>query len=196
MENLTKQKIFVFIILIGLTVYYFLHWTGCHLADPFFFSKLNLTLQIIFDIRSDQHIPLSLARVLHNKVTQGSSDVINAYFAFWDIRFLLLLLSPFAVWGFFVRLYLLIKEKLAWENRDALVFSLALFIPCILLLHIIKNDLLAFLLFSLPIFYLSCRGWLLFLKTSKHAMWYVIALLLLSVWFSLLFNTNLTSFCV
>jgi hypothetical protein len=195
MENLRKQKIFITLVLVSFIAYYFSRWIGCHLTDTFFFSKLNLTLRIIFDIRSDQHIPLSLAHALHNKATQGSSDIINAYLAFWDIRFLLLLLSPIAVWGFFARLYYLIKEKQVRKNRDFFVLLLALLLPLFLLFHIIKNDTYSLVLFSLPIFYLSLRGWFVFLKARTHAFWYVVALVLLSFWFSLSFGSTFANFC-
>ena len=195
MEHMTAKKILLVLGLLGFSGLYLYHWAGCHLSNLFFFSPLDMKLRIIFDVGRDQHVPAFLARTLHNKLTQGSVDVFNAYVAFWDIRFLLLLLSPFTVWGFGTRLYYLARERRNRRNVDLFVVFLSLLVPLPVLFHVVKNDFLALLLFALPIVYLSARGWVLFVKKNTHALSYAFGLLLLSLWFLLSFGSVLSVFC-
>lgn len=196
MENLTKQKIFLIIVYSFVAVYYYTFWAGCHLANTFYFSKSDLILKIIFDIHSDQNIPQFLARLLHNKVTQGGSDIINAYLAFWNLQFLLLIYNPFALFGFFTRFYYLIQEKMTWKNPDLTAFILLLLIPILIVTHIIYKDAFLLLLFILPLSFLSLKGWFMILKKHRHAQWYIVAFILFTLWFSISIESNLTLFCV
>lgn len=192
MENITKKKIIFSIITLALTGFYFSHWFSCLLDSRFFFSHADTTLKIIFDIRGDYGIPSWQAHVLHNKITQSSIDVFNAYFYFWDISFLLLLISPLTLLGLILRLYYFIqKREVAIFEKIYLVF--ALLMPCFIMFS--KTNRIFLFIFALSLFFLSLRGIFLSIKHNKHHMLLLLLAIVISLWYLPILNTAILHFC-
>ena len=190
-----KKKLIIIILLLVTTGLYLSNWLYCHLDSIFLFSSLDLKLRIIFDIRTDQYVPLIVARLLHNKVTQGSVDIFNAYVHFWDIRFLLILLSPFTLFGIFCRMYYAIKRKVNLLFFEKILFFLCLFTPILIIFGVIKNEVAAIVIFVFPLTLLSFRGLFLFIEKHSHAWIYCMALIIFSFWYVFILKASLVEFC-
>jgi hypothetical protein len=195
MENIKIKKILIATALLVITGFYLSRWFDCHLDSKFFFSNLDLKLRVIFDIRTDQNVSLIVARLFHNKLTQGSADIFNAYVHFWDMRFLLMLLSPFTLFCIFYRAYCAIKEKLKLSFFEKILLLLCLFMPILIIFGIIKNEILEIIVFSFPLIFMSFRGLFLFIEKNSHAWAYCIFLIIFSFWYTFILNTNLLEFC-
>lgn len=189
------KKIIITIIVLALTGIYLFHWNGCVIDSKFFFSPLDVKLRILFDIRSDQHVPYTIARMLHNKITQGSMDIFNTYIHFWDIRFLFMLLSPFTLSGLLIWLYFVIRDKLHISIAEKTLIFFCLVLPMPILFGLMKNEVLALVILSLPLMLLSLRGFFLFLQKISYAWIVIVALIIFSLWNLSIMSTTLVDFC-
>jgi hypothetical protein len=195
MENMRIKKIFITILLLITTGFYLSFWFGCHLDSKFFFSPLDLKLRIIFDIRTNQNVPPIIARIFHNKLTQGSTDIFNAYVHFWDIRFLLMLLSPITLFCILYGIYCAIKEKVKILSFEKILLLLCLLMPIPILFGLVNNEIIAIIIFTFPLILFSLRGLFVFLERHRHAWVYCVTLIVFSFWHSFIINANLLGFC-
>lgn len=189
------KKIFISIILLAITGLYLSQWFNCYLDSKFLFSPLDLKLRIIFDVRTDQNVPLIVARLLHNKLTQGSIDIFNAYIHFWDIRFLLMLLSPVTLFFILYKIYHLIKTNAGIFILDKILPIICLLTPLPIVFGIIKNGTTAIITFAFPLILLSLSGLFLFLKRSLSTWIYFAILIAISLWYMLILNSKIIEFC-
>lgn len=192
---MTIKKTLITIVLLGITGLCLSHWFGCHPDSKFFFSALDLKLRIIFDIRTDQNVSSAVARLLHNKLAQGSVDIFNAYVHFWDIRFLMMLLSPFTLFGLFCSVYYVIKRKTNLLLSEKTLVLLCLLAPVPIMFGFMKNELMTVVLFAIPLIVLSLHGLFLFMEKHSNAWIYYIFLITFSLWYALILDSNLIVFC-
>jgi hypothetical protein len=189
------KKIFFSIILLAITGLYLSYWFNCYLDSKFFFSPLDLKLRIIFDVRTDQNVPLIVARLFHNKLTQGSTDIFNAYFHFWDIRFLLMLLSPFTLFFIFFKIFNLIKSGFGLSFYEKVILFLCLISPMPIIFNLIGNRIITVIIFAFPLIFMSLSGLFLFIKRHLYAWAYCIFLIAISLWYMFILNSKIIEFC-
>jgi hypothetical protein len=195
MENMKIKKIFFFIILLVITGLYLSCWLNCYLDSKFFFSPLDLKLRIIFDVRTDQNVPLIVARLFHNKLTQGSTDIFNAYFHFWDIRFLLMLLSPFTLFFILYKIFNLIKNGISLLFYEKFILLLCLLSPMPIIFNFAGNKIVSIIIFAFPLILLSLSGLFLFIKRHSSAWAYCIFFIAISLWYTLILDLKIVEFC-
>lgn len=195
METIKKKKLLIVIVATLVVILYLSHWLGCRLDSKFFFSALDVKLRIIFDIRSDQYVRAWEARMLHNKITQGSVDVFNAYIQFWDVRFLFFFLSPLGVLGLISWTYYAIKKQRVEQFYEKIFLALSFLIPFVILFGFITNAVLMILLLAVPLLVLGFRGLFLLIANNKYYVYYFSLALIFSLWYLLILNTMIINFC-
>lgn len=195
MENITGKKIFITLLVVFFFGLYFSHWIRCYLDNRFFFSSLDLNLRIIFDVRSDGSMPLLMARLLHNKLTEGSSYLFNTYSNYWDLRFLLYILSPVTFLGFLSWIFYTIKKKIVFSLLQRILVLFSLLLPIVILFGVIKNEIIALSLFSIPFVILSLEGYFTFVKNNKYFWMVFVLAIALSLYMFISLPVNILSFC-
>lgn len=189
------KKVFIVLLVLLLSILYFSHWLGCHLDSKFLFSALDLKLRIIFDIRSDGATIPFVARLFHNKATQGGADIFNGYIHFWDIRFLLYLLSPLTIFGAIVWAFYVVRRDIKISLLQKCLIFLFLVAPIFLEFHVIKNQSVGLILFSLPITLFSVKGLLHFSKKQKYYWAYMLLGTGVSLWYLFVIPVVIAAFC-
>lgn len=190
-----KRNILITLLILICSFLYFSNWIGCHVDTRFFYSALDTKLRVIFDIRSDATTFPFVAKLFHNKIVQGSMDIFNAYISFWDIRFLLILLSPLTLFGIGLRIFYSVKEKARLNFLEKILGIIFLLIPLILLIHLVPNQPLGLFFFAFPLVVFSLSGFFLFLKKQKYAWGYILILFVFSLWLLVALPSFLIDFC-
>ncbi len=188
------------IILLFITEVLFLRsWLLCReLKDFFYFSSQNIQLIIIDHIHNDIGIPILIVRMLHNKATVALVELIRHYLYFWDVRFLLPLISPLGVFALFVGLWYAIRSTFMPGKYK---LGLLTFLLCIPLIEMFFKPQQPFairlILLGTPYILLSIIGIWHFLATKRLIRYIIfVSLFLLSVWWYAVFQTKLLNFCV
>lgn len=103
---------FTYIVLAVVEFLFLKQWIVCKkFADQFYFSSFDLKLRLIEAIHNDSGIPLFWVRIFHNKVVGTAIDVYNNYVHYWDITFLVQLLSFVGVFGLLCCIWYLFQKK-------------------------------------------------------------------------------------
>jgi hypothetical protein len=180
-------------------LFYMRLWLACkELKDFFYFSVQNVQLIVIDHIHNDGGLPVTLVRILHNKATVGIIELIRHYLYFWDIRFLVPLLSPIGFFALLAGFWYILRAKLPLIYKSGILFVL-LSIPAVEM--IIKPQVpFAFrlVLLGVPYVAISLVGILHFIRGSRQPIRYTVCifLLMLSIWWYMVFQAELTNLCV
>lgn len=170
-------------------------WGGCNrFGDQFHFSYFDLTLRLQEGIHNDTDIPIFLVRLFHNKAAGTLLDIFRETIRFWDISFLISLLSFVGLFGYAYGIFKL------YERKKMLFLISAIFIFTFQLLEI-----LGFLRFAFEIkilfllFYfdsIALYGLSQFLKKNFIRITIPLILLALSLWWIYVFPFNPLNFCL
>lgn len=167
-------------------------WTNCtRLSDLFYFSEFDLRLRIIEAINNDEGIPLLIVRIFHNKVIGFILDVYRHILHFWDVNFLVWLISFLGIFSFVYGLYLL-----RFKRKRKLIGVLFLTLASLQFLEvIIKFDFLYKWKFFILLFLyssISLVGLSEFIKRNSFriSISLIMILFLLSIWWMNFFSEN------
>lgn len=173
---------FIFIVLAVIELLFLKQWFTCvKFASQFYFSAFDLKLRLIEAIHNDGDVPLFIVRLFHNKILGTFLDVYNNYVSYWEITFIIQLLSFVGAFGLFCCIWYLFREK---RNRWMLIlFAIALFMPFVEIFAILHVSFVFRLaLIVIPLFAMSFLGWREFLESEERfKYWLFILLMILSL---------------
>lgn len=178
------MKKLLIIILFILFLWWLTPWYFCHgLKHPFHFSiyQLNFTLDNL--IHNDISTPFALIRFYHNKITIFGIEFITRYLLFWDIKFLVNIISFTGVFGLLCGIWYFGKDILHKWYLKLLIIMILLF-PIV---EIFINPPIVFplkiTLFSLPFEIFSLLGITKLLE--RHNKLKIFALLTVLLWLTI-----------
>ncbi len=188
------KRLIIFITL-PIFIYNLSFWRNCEdFIGKFHFSLFDLELRIMEGIHNDT-LPHALVRVFHNKILGSIIDVYNHYMQFLNIHFMISLLTVVGLLGLGMAAVYAIKQK------HILLLSIGFILSLLPLGEIVfpqKLFVLKLLLIA-PYFVFSLIGWWHFLDGKKHAVPKVLLFFMLvglSVWWSVVFGSDASTYCV
>lgn len=157
----------------------------------YYFSESNLKLKLTDAINNDINTPFFFIRSYHNKFTFTVMEVARIYLMYWDIIFLVALLSPFGVFGFIMGLWYFTY----YRYRSKLLLSVIVLICVFQTIEIfIKPDIIfpiKILIFSLPYQLVSYFGISRMIIKREQKKIYII--LLIFIWLTIIWKYSLFS---
>lgn len=192
-----KRKI-ILAIFAAIELLFLGQWSTCvRFTEQFHFSSFDLSLRLIEGIHNDGSVPIFLVRLFHNRILGTIVDIYNNYTHYWDITFLLQLLSFVGVFGLLWSIWCNFRGKISKWVR--ILFVASLVIPIIEIVGILHFPFVLQLgLIAGPLLAMSFMGWWNFLADeNKFKYGIFVALEMLSVlWlFSTLLQSN-PMFCL
>lgn len=173
-------------------------WFVCNkFADFFHFSLLDLSLRVDEAVHTDGGVTVAGVRLFHNKAIGTMIDVFRDFLHYWDIVFLENFLSLVGVVGIlFAFWYLFQKSK-----KKPYIIAIFLFVVVIQFVEIflmpnVNFSIKAVLLF-VPLAIITLVGWNEYIeKNKKIGMWVTLIICFISIWWLLVFQDNIFSYCV
>jgi hypothetical protein len=141
-------------------------------------------------------VPMDIVRLFHNKITVFFFDIFGRYIQFFDIFYLIKILSLVGLFGLLNFYYLLFSQKI--KNKIFNIFGLLILtFPFLEIFQIMKHSfLLKISILILPFQIVSFLGSLFFLKKNKKSFFVIyLVLLVLSAGWIIVFKNDLLSFC-
>lgn len=189
-----KKKIFL-IILVLMELLFLQQWTACvRFAEQFHFSPFDLSLRLIEGIHNDNNVPLFFVRLFHNKILGTVIDIYNDYAHYWDVVFLIQLLSLIGFFGLICGIWYIFQVKVGKWAR--ILLAISLFVPIIeIILPVHFSFMVQLGLFAAPLLALTFLGWRYFLSVEGKLRYGIfLSLELLSIlWlYGTLLQPNLT----
>lgn len=179
--------IFFFLFLWWLTPWYFCH----NFKDPYYFSIHGLQINLDDLIHNDTGLPFSLIRFYHNKITVFAAATFSRYLLFWDIKFVLNLISFTGIFGLACAL---------WYKRYPKILLILMF--AFPLIEIFFKPAIIFpvkiTLFALPLEIISLLGITKLLSVHNYSKKIYLLLLLIlwfSIWWRQIFPLEAFEFC-
>lgn len=160
-------------------------------------TSAQLSEYLTRDIHNEQHVPILLVRLFYNKLTASVFWGLKPYLAFFDLPFLVTLLSLIGCVGFVLGIWFVVSKKQSKLLNS--IVPLILIIPLVEVLGFSKLPfLLRFLLIALPFEALSLYGLFALVQTKRSRLptILIIVLLCLSLLFLFAFPTGYSSYCV
>ena len=193
------KRINIAVVITILTEFMFVKsWFACKaLQDFFYFSLFDIQLIITGHIHADTGVPLLLTRIVHNKISVTAIEFFRHYAYFWDVRFLLPLLSPIGVFSVIAGIWYLANSKIQRGKKIA-IFIILLGMPIVEM--VVKPQLpfpVRIILLSLPLIVLSGYGiFHFFNRTNRAKIAWFVTVALLSIWWYYVFHNEFAIFCV
>lgn len=192
------RKSILAITVVGFAIPYLL-WGACNrLADKFHISPFDLQLRLIEAIHNDRGENLMVVRFFHNKVVGFGMDIYRQYLYFWDVKFLLYILSFVGLFGLVYGVWFFFRHKIG-DKRLWVLFIVLLVMPLVELLVKINIPLPVhmFALF-LPSYLFSLLGikWFLDGKSKRFRVITLILLALISIAWMVFFAENFVEYCL
>lgn len=199
MEDAMKKSLAIIIPAVALETVSLTRWL---LACKDFTGQMHLTTAqlaeyLTRDIHNEQHVPIILVRLFFNKLIAGVFWGLKPYLTFFDLPFLVTLLSVVGCVGFILGAWFLVQKNT--RKRFYSIISVLLLLP---LLEVFGHDklpfLVRFLLLALPFAGLSLFGIVMLVRTNKSSLPFVLLVIacLLSLLFLVAFPTAYGSYCV
>jgi len=192
-----KLKYLIFITLVILFGYLLRNMLVCtNYNGNFHYSSVVDSFHLKQLIANEGSTSIILVRIFHNKLTLFAFDIFGRYMQFFDISYLIKILSLAGLLGLLNFYYLLLSQKI--KNKFIDYFGvLILMFPLLEIFQITKqNFLIKMILLIIPYQIASFIGTLSFLKQNKKfsiALYFV--LLILSVGWIIVFKNDALSFC-
>jgi hypothetical protein len=171
-------------------------WLPCQrIFEKLYFSSFDVLLKLDESIHNDIGYNTFLARFFHNKIIVSSTEIVNKYMLFWDIRSGLLL---FSIIGYFGILYgfwtLLTKEKKTIKLW--LAICILLLLPLIEIFNLPIPRVIRFVITTGPLYLFSLYGlWQFSIRYKKHGFIILILLAVISIWYFLVMQHDITTYC-
>ena len=172
-------------------------WLQCkELRELFYFSFSNIRLIIDDHIHTDGGMSIWLVRIIHNKVSVTLLEFLRHYMHYWDIKFLVALLSPIGLFALVAGLWYLVGKKMRLSVKLFILLLLAL-IPLIEMMFRPQIPFaIRITLLSTPYVLLSGFGMWNFIKTlTPTRLALILTLLFLSIWWFVVFQDELYLLC-
>ena len=187
-----RRKI-ILVVAVIIELIFLKQWLSClRYPGQFHFSQFDLSLRLIEAIHNDGGVPLFIVRLFHNKIVGTVVDVYNSYTHYWDITFLVNLLSFVGTFGLFSCIWYLFRGKL--KGWVGILFASALVIP---IAEILFTNNFSFILqlglIAVPLAIMSFVGWWDFLAGEnklRYVLFVVLELLSILWLFSTLLQPN------
>jgi hypothetical protein len=194
------KRISILLAGIFLALFPFVQWSQCaRFTDRFHFSPFDLQLRLIESIHNDSGVPLVLVRFFHNKLIGTLLDIFAIYTRYWELSFLVNIVSFLGIFGFFAGIYYFQRK---YSGNRILWFLLVVifFMPFIEVLAHPKFGLsMKLFLYYLPLnilvlfgiwHYVSCKQyWVLRLLS-------LVILIVISLWWNMVMNPVAMKYCV
>lgn len=190
---------FLLIFLIVIELLYLRAWFTCDRLSQFYlFSYSSSLLDMKGELGPDKNLPLWLIRIFHNKPIDISLDIARNYIQFWDIRFLISVLSIIGVVGFLYGFYYFFQSIKKNSFVLVLIVILILF-PFIETFFDPRIDFrLKIALLAFPYELFSLFGFWKFMKLSHHQLFIIMTFVLIdiSLWFLYITQGNVYALCL
>jgi hypothetical protein len=192
-----KRKI-ILVVAVVIELIFLKQWLSCmRYPGQFHFSQFDLSLRLIEAIHNDGGVPLFIVRLFHNKIVGTVIDVYNSYTHYWDITFLVSLLSFVGVFGLLSCVWYLFRGKL--KGWAGILFAVALVFPIVEILVTYNFPFILQLgLIAIPLAIMSSVGWWHFLAGEnrlRYGLFIVLEILSILWLLSVLLQSNLI-FCL
>lgn len=172
------------------------------LACRDFSSRLYLTTPqlseyLTRDIHNEQHVPILIVRLFYNKLSAGVFWELKPYLTFFDLPFLVTLLSVIGCVGFALGIWFVLSRKHSKLLYSTIPFILI--VPLVQMLGFSKLPfLLRFCLIAVPFAALSFYGLYVFLQNNRSLIPSILisVFLIISLLFLVAFPASYASYCV
>ena len=162
--------------------------TGCKQFVQLNFDKQRITTAVEEQVLIDKYIPRQTARLFHNKLTTGFTEISKAYVSILNPKILLEILGPGGLALFLLSVLSVVKKPEIHKS----VHFLTLLISIAASLFI-KNSQFSYLLLSLGFYSFSLIG-LNSIPPKKSFVVLGIALVLINLWY-FAFSWQMQSLC-
>ncbi len=173
-------------------------WLSCRLfTDLFYFTPQMMTARLIHDLNANQELPLTLNRLLHNKVIYFLWGSAQTYLQYWDIRFLKAFVGIVGAIGIILGIWYIVTKF----YRRLLLWILIGLVSIFCFIELFLQPIYPFImkLIVLGVFFqgISLFGYWHFLAGSKKLRYgFIIVLMLLSILTLLLFPQGYSLYCI
>lgn len=179
------MKKLLFCVIILLYFWWLTPWFFCGgFKEPFHFSVYSLQLNLNNLIHNDTGLPFTLIRFYHNKMAFFVITLLSSLLRFWDITFLVNLVSIMGIFGLFYGFLTFSKEIFSKPFLKILIIFMII-LPLVETLFRPQIYFPAKIIFiSLPFEIFSLLGTAKFLAVhrGKKEFFFIISLLWFSVW--------------
>lgn len=194
-----KKRIAVFVGVIVLELLQLSRWLSSCVGfkDELHMYTAQINEYLTRDIHNEQQVPILVVRIFYNKVTETIFWTLKPYLRFYDVQFLVSLLTCVGFVGILLGVWFLVTKK---HKPFVYILPVVLFMLPLLEVFIHPKTLYPLWLFviALPFQLLSLYGIGMLLKKKKTMLPIMIISLciLVSMLFLIVYPTDLYAYCI